>query len=58
MNIEDIVLSEGHQTALDEICAFVADPEQPVFVLSGYAGTGKSTRDGVLEAGDDQPVGD
>ncbi len=42
-NIEDITLSEDQQKAMDDICSFVADPEQAVFVLSGYAGTGKST---------------
>jgi ATP-dependent exoDNAse (exonuclease V) alpha subunit len=43
INIEDIVLSDDQQNALDAICDFVTDPEQAVFVLSGYAGTGKST---------------
>jgi ATP-dependent exoDNAse (exonuclease V) alpha subunit len=42
-NIEDITLSDDQQNALDEICAFIVDPAQPVFVLEGFAGTGKST---------------
>jgi len=42
-NIEDLVLSEDQQKAMDAVCDFVADPEQAVFILRGYAGTGKST---------------
>lgn len=42
-NIEDIVLSQDQQGAMDKICDFVADPKQAVFVLAGFAGTGKST---------------
>lgn len=42
-NIEDIVLSDDQQKAEDDMFAFIVDPTQAVFVLSGYAGTGKST---------------
>lgn len=43
--IEDglLVLSEDQQAAYDEIVQFLLDPNQPVMVLEGYAGTGKST---------------
>jgi ATP-dependent exoDNAse (exonuclease V) alpha subunit len=43
LNIEDIILSEDQQKALDDICDFIHDPKHHVFVLAGFAGTGKST---------------
>lgn len=39
----EITLSPGQSAAMDAFMAFLLDPEQPVFVLAGYAGTGKST---------------
>lgn len=48
INIEDIELSEDQQNAQDQFCAFLVDPDKPVFVLKGYAGTGKSTLVAVL----------
>jgi hypothetical protein len=38
-----ITLTTDQQAALDSILKFLADPLQPVFVLSGYSGCGKST---------------
>lgn len=39
----EITLSPGQSAALDAFMSFLLDPDQPVFVLAGYAGTGKST---------------
>lgn len=39
----NIVLTEDQQKAFEAFMAFMLDPHQMVFVLSGYAGTGKST---------------
>lgn len=36
-------LTEGQQSALDAFVGFLANPDDSVFVLSGYSGTGKST---------------
>lgn len=38
-----ITLTEGQQHAQDAFTEFLADPSEPVFVLKGYSGTGKST---------------
>ena len=38
-----LVLSPDQQKAWDAFAAFVCDPQEPVFILKGYAGTGKST---------------
>lgn len=38
-----ITLTTGQQTAMDSFTEFLADPNEPVFVLKGYSGTGKST---------------
>lgn len=38
-----ITLTNDQQTALEAFTAFLVDPTEPVFVLSGYSGTGKST---------------
>lgn len=39
-----IVLNEGQKAALDKIMAFIRDDSGPrVFILKGYAGTGKTT---------------
>lgn len=39
----EITLSPGQSAALSAFMSFLLDPDQPVFVLAGYAGTGKST---------------
>lgn len=39
----DIVLSDGQEKAADRFVQFLYDPNEPVFVLCGYSGTGKST---------------
>lgn len=38
-----ITLTEGQQTAYEAFSHFITDPKPGVFVLRGYAGTGKST---------------
>lgn len=38
-----IALTTDQQSALDAFVQFLTDPAEPVFVLSGYSGTGKST---------------
>lgn len=38
-----ITLTTDQQNALDKFIAFLSDPIERVFVLSGYSGTGKST---------------
>ncbi len=38
-----ITLTADQQTALEKFGAFIMDPVETVFVLSGYSGTGKST---------------
>jgi len=38
-----ITLTEGQQAAANAFMGFLANDEQPVFVLKGYSGTGKST---------------
>ena len=38
-----MTLSFQQQTALDAITAFLRDPQSHVFILRGYAGTGKTT---------------
>ncbi len=38
-----IQLTQGQQAAFDDFAQFIMDPTQPVFVLEGYSGTGKST---------------
>jgi hypothetical protein len=38
-----ITLTEGQQNAQEAFTEFLANPLEPVFVLKGYSGTGKST---------------
>lgn len=38
-----INLTSGQEAAFEKFVGFISDPEQQVFVISGYAGTGKST---------------
>jgi hypothetical protein len=38
-----LVLSNGQQAAYDAFVAFITHPTEEVFLLEGYAGTGKST---------------
>ena len=38
-----ITLKPGQQEAFDHIMAFIGNPDQRVFILMGYAGTGKTT---------------
>ncbi len=38
-----ITLTRDQQNALDAFVQFLVDPTQPVFVLRGYSGTGKTT---------------
>ena len=38
-----ITLTTDQQAALDKFVGFLTHPKEPVFVLSGYSGTGKST---------------
>ena len=38
-----ITLTTDQQAALESFSSFLIDPTEPVFVLSGYSGTGKST---------------
>ena len=39
----EITLTEGQQNAFDRFLEFLVNPNEPVFILEGYAGTGKST---------------
>ena len=39
----DLVLTKGQEEAMEKFMAFLLDPLETMFVLSGYAGTGKST---------------
>lgn len=39
----DLVLTQDQQNAVDAFTAFLLDNDETVFVLSGYAGTGKTT---------------
>lgn len=41
--MQPITLTADQQAALDAFCRFLTDPSEPVFVLCGYSGTGKST---------------
>lgn len=43
MTDDGIVLTKGQQVALDRIKDFINSDSQRVFILTGYAGTGKST---------------
>ena len=43
MSVEDLVLSDGQAAAYRDFTSFIIDPEETVFVLEGFAGTGKST---------------
>lgn len=38
-----LTLTQGQQSALDAFTAFLVDPLETAFVLSGYSGTGKTT---------------
>ncbi len=40
---ENITLTPSQQNAFDKIAAFVEDKDAKVFILTGYAGTGKTT---------------
>lgn len=40
---KEITLTDSQQHILDHLLAFVDSPEQRVFILNGYAGTGKTT---------------
>lgn len=42
-NSLNIVLSQGQDNALAEFVQFLCDPNETVFVLEGYSGTGKTT---------------
>jgi hypothetical protein len=39
----EFTLTQGQQEALDAFSSFLFDPNQEVFIIQGYAGTGKST---------------
>lgn len=39
----EIKLLPSQQHALDRLLDFVADPQKKIFILKGYAGTGKTT---------------
>ena len=43
MSDTNITLKPSQQKAFDQIRAFIQDPKQRVFILKGYAGTGKTT---------------
>lgn len=43
MGNERIVLSKGQQAALNSITDFINNSDERVFILTGYAGSGKST---------------
>lgn len=40
---ETITLTEGQQSAYEAFNNFILDPDQQVFVIQGYSGTGKTT---------------
>lgn len=41
--MSNITLSAGQQEAMDSFVQFILNPDETMFVLQGYAGTGKST---------------
>lgn len=41
--MSEITLTNDQQAALEAFTAFLTNPLEPVFILSGYSGTGKST---------------
>lgn len=41
--MSNLILTEDQQIARDAFSAFLTDPSETVFILQGYAGTGKST---------------
>ena len=41
--MSSITLTSDQEAALESFVTFLIDPTEPVFVLSGYSGTGKST---------------
>ena len=43
LNLDTLVLTDDQENALDAFVNFLMDPFEPVFVLKGYAGCGKST---------------
>lgn len=43
MNNNKITLREGQQRALLRLFEFVSNSQKRVFILKGYAGTGKTT---------------
>ena len=43
VDLETLTLTQGQQDAYDDFCDFLLDPKKNVFVLEGYAGTGKTT---------------
>ena len=55
---ETLVLTSGQQQALEDFTAFLLNPAEPVFVICGYSGTGKTTLvksmlerlDGIIQA--------
>ena len=42
-NIYDITLTPQQKEAMKMVEAFIADRDSQVFILKGYAGTGKTT---------------
>jgi ATP-dependent exoDNAse (exonuclease V) alpha subunit len=42
-NLSDIKLTVSQQKVLDQLNSFITDPSCRVFILKGYAGTGKTT---------------
>ncbi len=40
---KDIVLNSGQQGAMEKLKEFLTNPDSKVFILKGYAGTGKTT---------------
>jgi len=41
--VSELILTEGQEEAMTKFMDFLLDPLETMFVLSGYAGTGKST---------------
>lgn len=41
--VSELILTEGQEEAMAQFMDFLLDPLETMFVLSGYAGTGKST---------------
>ncbi|MDO9154268.1 MAG: AAA family ATPase [Paludibacter sp.] len=39
----NIILKQGQQLALDKLKAFIKNPKSKIFILKGFAGTGKTT---------------